>query len=306
MLRSTPLLALLLSCSFAISSSASNLESAPRSFFDEPAGIIGERDGAPLYAKTVVSRVYTIDAIFRSMEGPSGMDKASLWDEPGPPELLWVTGYRAEMVGPDADETTSPEFMCHSTMNITDDTAYQKRFPSRLGLLANRLFTLDQGSTLVDLPSGFGVPVMSDQVMLFNSQVLNHNLRTAPFDVRQKIYIEFVRDRDLEKPLIPLLQHGAWVSVLVDGRDGHYGLKEGETAEGPGCSMGDNNGLAEYVVDDGEGAEVLGVLGREARAPYVSHACHDAAGSAVRHDDPLRNRASAPVRRVARTPRSHE
>jgi hypothetical protein len=235
----------------AATESQESREPASRSLIVEPAQIIGEREGAPLYAKTIISRVYTIDQIFKSMEGPDSNDIVGLWDEQGPPELLWITGYRSDMVGADAVSESSPEFMCHSTMNITDGDAFAKRFPSKIGF--KRMFTLDQGSAPVTLPPGFGFPIMSDQVMVFNSQVLNHNIQADPFEVRQKIFVEFVRDRDLEKPLIPLLQNGASGSVLVEGRDGHYGLKEGEAAHGEGCGMGLDAGHPEYVLGDGAG-----------------------------------------------------
>ncbi len=256
MIRPTPFLAhtfavLWTATALAGVDTQASLESPSRSVIVVPAQIIGERAGAPLYSTTIISRVYTIDRIFKSMEGPDSTDNARIWDEPGPAELLWITGYRSAMVGADTVNESSPEFMCHSTMNLTDRTEYHKRFPSKLGF--NRLFTLDQGSTPVNLPIGFGVPVMSDQDMLFNSQVLNHNIHSDPFELRQKISVEFVRDRDLEKPLIPLMQHGASGAVLVEGRDGHYGLKEGEAAAGEGCAMGVDAGHPEYVDGDGAG-----------------------------------------------------
>lgn len=46
-------------------------------------------------------------------------------------------------------------------------------------MTASRLFSLDQGSLRVVLPEGFGIPLMSDQLVSFNTQVLNHNVRRA-------------------------------------------------------------------------------------------------------------------------------
>ena len=50
-------------------------------------------------------------------------------------------------------------------------------------------------------PDGFGVPLMSDHSMLVNTQVLNHNLKDTTFEVRHRVEFDFVRDKDLEKPL---------------------------------------------------------------------------------------------------------
>ncbi len=230
---------------------------APAHTIAEPSRIIGESNAVPQYAREITSKVFTIDRILRSMQGPDSVSKLALWEEPGHPELLWITGYRAVMTANDAVTTMSSEFMCHSNLILGDGDAYRKRFPSRLRIVAERSFSLDQGSLTVAFPEGTGVPIMSDQMVLFNSQVLKHNIVGPPFDLRQKVYVDFVRDADLPKPMLPLVQHGVLGLVLLEGEDGHYGMssKDLEAIEhGPGCSLGDDVGHVQGSFEDTEDA----------------------------------------------------
>ena len=76
----------------------------------------------PVHEATFLSQSYQIDRIYRSMMGPEARQLVRLGDGPTP-ELLWITGYRSEIVSPETGETLSPEFMCHSIVLIcwTDD-----------------------------------------------------------------------------------------------------------------------------------------------------------------------------------------
>src|SRR5690349_2023891 len=65
----------------------------------------------------IYSDVFTIDRKYRSMMGPTAVVEGSLGDA-DPPELLWVTGYRAIMVEADGDREMPQDFMCHANMNL--------------------------------------------------------------------------------------------------------------------------------------------------------------------------------------------
>jgi hypothetical protein len=232
------------------------LRESPAHMIAAPARIVGEANGVPLYTRELTSKVFRIDRIMKSMLGPDEVAKVTLWKETSDPELLWITGYRAVMTGPDAATPISPEFMCHSNLILSDGDAYHERFPSRLRIVANRLFSLDQGSLTAVFPVGTGVPIMSDQLVLFNSQVLNHNVVGKTIDVRQKVYVDFVRDADLPTPLTPLVQHGSMALVLIEGRDGHYGMSSEDVERiehGPGCSLGDDVGHPKGIFEDTQG-----------------------------------------------------
>lgn len=214
-------------------------ESASAEALVNPPRKLGERNGVPVYRKEILSEVYTIDRIYRSMRGPRSLLRLVLNENAAEPELLWAIAYRAVITAADGVSELSPEFMCHSNMDVVPKQYYE-RFPTQLLVTGNRLFTLDQGTLSLELPPGFGIPIMSNHELLFNPQVLNHNVVGETFQVRQKVYIDFIRDADLPEPLIPLIQHGAYVMALLEGPDGHFGVSPDEVDEakhGPGCSL---------------------------------------------------------------------
>jgi hypothetical protein len=201
-----------------------------------------ESDGAPLYTTEVLSPVYTVDQIFPSMKGPVSTHPVVL-DPDSPSELIWMTGFQSTMMDGSGSEELSEEFMCHTNLAFSEAQRNQhhQRFPSQIQLNTGRLATLSQGQLSVRFPKGFGVPLMSDQGVLVNTQVLNHNLQDQTIQVRHKVEFEFLRDRDLEKPLKALLPIGAQGLVLVDGDDGHFGLRPDEVdpaQHGEGCGLG--------------------------------------------------------------------
>ncbi len=219
---------------------------------------IGEWNGAPHYRTDYLSPVYTIDRIYKSMEGPLAMEPATL-GTPGKSELIWITGYRAILVEPDGETVSKPEFMCHVNMNVTEQ--YEVTFPSKLPPFANRLFSLDQGTQELHFPEGFAIPAQSDQPLLLNTQVLNHNIVSDPFDVRMRLQVEFIRDRELFQPIVPLSLRGAMGMVLVDGEDGHYLVDRHESHGddvGPGCSLAEDMGHPQGLIPDGMGRTFSG------------------------------------------------
>src|SRR5512141_1958716 len=80
------------------------------------AGALFAAEPAPV-KQEFLSKVYTIDKQYRSMEGPWSVDRVYLGD-PKNPELLWITGVRTEMVGEDGKKPQLPEFMCHVNVDI--------------------------------------------------------------------------------------------------------------------------------------------------------------------------------------------
>jgi len=211
--------------------------------------------GAPVYRMQIQSPAYTIDKIYKSMQGPSTIEQARLGGDSEVEELVWMTGYKAEVTDAAGEEVISAEFMCHSAMD-TRDSAYRKTFPTAMALRGNRLFSVDQGTLENTLPEGFGVPLMSSHDLLVATQVLNHNVVGEPFDVRQRVTLAFVRDADLTEPMRPLVQHGVFGLTLVEGADGHFGIKPGQADEsrhGPGCSLADDVGHPGGFVQDRHG-----------------------------------------------------
>jgi len=195
----------------------------------------------PAQSIEVLSKTYTIDRKYRSMEGPRSTQPIILLNGE-PAELVWITGYRAVMVGPDGTTLASQEFMCHSNLDVNPLLHRElfRRFKS-----SRRIFTLSQGQQMIRLPLGFGIPVMSNEPLPLTTQVLNHNLDNPHIQVRHQITIEFLRDRDLTEPMKPLSMVGPYVMVLLEGEDGYYGVERPTSLQaGSSCLLGSHASAA--------------------------------------------------------------
>ncbi|MCA9619986.1 MAG: hypothetical protein KC731_13265 [Myxococcales bacterium] len=188
--------------------------------------------------RTLLSKSYHIDKKYRSMLGPSSMEKLKLLDT-DKPELLWIVGYQAVVMDQEGKGEVSQEFMCHSNLDF-DPHAYWKNFKSNASM-SGRLFTLSQGQQNIVFPRGFGIPVMSDMEFDLATQVLNLNLDDPNLDVRHKVTIRFVRDAEVPFEMKPLFQAAVQGMKSLQDLPGHYGVSMSEKDEGKhgaGCSVG--------------------------------------------------------------------
>jgi hypothetical protein len=206
---------------------------------EKPVRTVATLDGTPVYRKEILTEVYTIDRIYKSMTGPMATLRFELQPDGGP-ELMWVTGFEATMMAPDGETEMSREFMCHSNLSTRQDPGTTYRLPTALQA-RSRLFTLAQGQLSIHLPPGFGVPVLSNQTLQIAAQVLNHNIADHAFDVRHRITIDFMRDRDLRRPLTPLIPRAVFGMKLIEGPDGYFAMRQDEIdakLHGEGCQVG--------------------------------------------------------------------
>ena len=206
-----------------------------------------------------LSKTFEVDRIYRSMEGPYETKNIVLL-ESDEPELLWIKSIRSEMVSADGSTPMSGEFMCHVNMDI-DPKHHRNAFKLNKPYVNPRLMTLAQGQLAVEFPEGFGAPVMSDEPLLMNSQVLNHNIEGKTFNIRHKITVDFVRDSELKEPMRPLFVSAPFGMKLVSGRDGYYGLSlVNPKLHGQGCSVGvpADNVTAGSIFDDQFGRKFTG------------------------------------------------
>jgi hypothetical protein len=205
------LLSCLASCSRAPEGAgAATLPAASASI--SPDGELTHADGR----LEVVSPVYSIDRIYKSMTGPWSNREIRLIDS-DTPELLWITGCHVEMVGPDGATHMPEQFMCHTNVDFDGDW-HNDLFRSTTPL-DGRLFTLSQGQLHVEFPRGFGIPVMSSEMLDLSTQALNLNVRDRTFQVRHKVHVEFVRDRDLNTPMKPIYERAVMGMVSLEGRE---------------------------------------------------------------------------------------
>lgn len=177
------------------------------------------------------SRVRHIDRIFPSMFGPTD-DYDVVLAEGGRTEVLWITSARVDIVDREGTSELSPEYLCHSHLKFEPNTFDKDRRNAVFANTANqnlKLFTLIQGQEEIRLPEGFGIPVLSNEPLVFHSMVINNNEITEPVDVKVKTVFEFVRESDARGAVRPLFRTGAAMQVPVD-------QSEGEPEHGGECS----------------------------------------------------------------------
>ncbi len=190
-----------------------------------------------------LSDYYTIDKKYRSMTGPQSTMPVAM--ETGPPELLWITGYSADVVGDAGDPTGLDQFMCHSNLDL-DSAEYIKRFGLKHDVNP-RLFTLSQGQMDIEFPAGFGIPVWSDEKLSLTTQVLNLNYDDCDLKVRHRTRIRYVRDRDLPFPMEPLYEDAVFGLKVLSGTDGRYGMDPQHMDHGgASCLPGQNAAAFQY------------------------------------------------------------
>ena len=170
---------------------------------------------------TLVSDTLRIDTTYHSMEGPYHQVSFTI-GAADRPEIVWVTGMSADVVGPDL--TPLPvEFFCHANLDY-DPVVHRELFKTNR-LTTPRLFTLSQGHEVMRFPEGFGIPVRTDEPLILTTQVLSNNGVDAPRDVRVRIRVHYLRTG--ERPMRALFLSAAMGAVATDGHKGHFGMHEG-------------------------------------------------------------------------------
>jgi hypothetical protein len=189
-----------------------------------------------LHEKTVISDAYHIDAIYRSMYGPSSAMYVHLLDTPEP-ELLWITGYESTVITADDESQVSQEYMCHANLDFDVPTFYD-HFDGHVPL-SGRLFTLSQGQQRVDFPPGFGIPTISTDPLTLSTQVLNLNDPSIDLNVRHRVTVRFARDSELTTPMKPLFQAAVQGFKSLEQSGLVYGVDDPDALDhGEGCEVG--------------------------------------------------------------------
>ena len=176
--------------------------------------------------RTIESPYLLVDRIFRSMEGPMAAkeyfidsDLSNIISSAFSPELLWITGYKVELFD-DKNNRLSDDFMCHNNLNIGKNNV----LPWRINTLGTdkRLFTLTEGQVEIHLPENYGIPILSDQRLRVDFQVLNHNLQKINLKVKQVVTIYYKRDRECSQEMHALYQQSVFVTKQISGPSGAF------------------------------------------------------------------------------------
>lgn len=214
--------------------------------------------GALVHERVILSPVYDVDRIYKSMKGPQSTKELAL-GEPGEPELLWIVGFEAVMVEPDGKGEVSQEFMCHTNLDM-DATQHQELFGDTDKRISGRLFTLSQGQYRIELPRGFGIPILSAELVSLNTQVLNLNMKDGQRQVRHRVIVRFVRDAEVKEDMKALYPAGVYGLQLLEGKDGHFGVdqKKAHDAEDPHAECLPGRAASPADFEDGKGRKFTG------------------------------------------------
>jgi hypothetical protein len=156
-----------------------------------------------------------VDKIYPSMLGPEHTDLDVRIQE-GTPELVWVTGYSAQMVGADGKEPRSQELMCHNTLSFHNGLKVRQSVMGSGYNRSRRLFTLSQGQDRLEFPEGFGIPASSTEGYMLQSQVLNLRNDQIGQEVRHRVTTDYVKNSEATQPMqaLTLVDFGINLEVL--------------------------------------------------------------------------------------------
>ncbi len=206
-----------------------------------------EPAGPSVQERTFLSDAYHIDQRYASMLGPWSTEHVTLLDAEAP-ELLWITGYRTEVIDAHTGEELGQEFMCHANLDLEIEQ-YLEDFDMQFGL-SGRVFTLSQGQHVIEFPEGHGIPVLSNRPLQLTTQVLNLNDDDIDLDVRHRVTVQYLRDQDLEEPIRPMFQGAVQGFKAIEDSGLHYGVTDADPEDhGPGCEVGFPALEGDYDID---------------------------------------------------------
>jgi hypothetical protein len=184
---------------------------------------------------TFTSRSYPISGIQGPLRGPKGTEKALLVKN-HPAELIWLTGMSCPRLV-DASGRELPLAMmslCHLDL---------RNVPRHADLMGTqhrpngRLFSLGQGVTQVQLPAGFGIPMMSSEPLLVTTGVMNLDPYLPETRASVEVDVTFLYQRGLSRPLVPLWEASAYALISLGPRPACYGVQTpNPPVHGDGCA----------------------------------------------------------------------
>lgn len=128
-----------------------------------------------------------------------GTNIQPLENQPG--ELLWLTGFELSLIEKDSGRPT-PQLLGFSSIDFRWPDWHRDKFSTTQD---SRLFGASQGKTSYQLPSGFGIPLSSNEGLILSSRVFNLDAYLPQQKVYQEATLDFVRERGLKRSYRPIL-----------------------------------------------------------------------------------------------------
>lgn len=163
------------------------------------------------------SEEFVIGRKIDSMDGPSAVRSVEL-EGARDGELLWLTGVSNRAIDATSGDEMSQEFLCHSNLSWGSDAQLHRTTPIFRGTDSadTRLMTLIQGQNEIELPAGFGVPVLAGERLDFFTMVINKNVDQLPLRLKVRTAVGYRRDAELDAPLVPLFKRRLYNAVEID------------------------------------------------------------------------------------------
>lgn len=169
------------------------------------------------------SKAVTIDRVYKSMEGITDSERFFIDSKgigktaPTPSSLLWVTGGKIDIFKENGKLNDTEKHLCHAYLKLDNDD-YKANQRYELHNKTNqqiRLFTFVQGQAQINLPEGYGIPVLSSEFFEFNFMVINPEQPKQPFEVTARGAFDYIPDNQLKKPLKPLFMRIVGMKIPV-------------------------------------------------------------------------------------------
>jgi hypothetical protein len=167
---------------------------------------------------THVSSVFEVDEVFGAMTGPLNQVFNVPFNSEDHRELIWLTGFEAESVGPDQEDMPD-EFLCHAAVWMECKVSDYRALWGEEGFGSGRFFTLAQGQTSMKFPEGFALPAPGGQTFSLTTQLLNEWEENVGTKIRHRTQLYFDRNSELAKPPTPLALFEVTSLVYMDPKE---------------------------------------------------------------------------------------
>lgn len=131
-------------------------------------------------------------------------------------KLYWLKAVKIILTDERDNPLPQPEFFCHFNLDVNPDFR-NATFRSAQKCNDARLITLTQGQMEMRTPTGFAIPVASDEVWQLTFQAVNR-FKTLHKRVKQRCTFYFLDESQLEKPVTALAAYAPFITVKDDGK----------------------------------------------------------------------------------------
>ncbi len=158
--------------------------------------MLGCRPTGPVQIATV-SREFQVEQVYTASGSPVLGTELSLLDN-HPGELVWLTGASLEALEGDQ---VQQQFVGDTTLDLIWPEWHRQHLKQDQGY---RLFGLGQGCYRLAFAAGFGIPIMSNEPLIWSHRVLNLDPYQPATMVRYRAQLDLVRERGLTVSMHPL------------------------------------------------------------------------------------------------------